>query len=268
LIFTIDRLTHRHRFATRNALVDVSLTIEAGQTIALLGHSGSGKTTLLRLLGLLWTPRLRPGVLRLTEADGTPVDYATLRFRADRRAYLRREVFGFVMQSPLLLPHLSCQENTGLPLALRGVGKKAWSSRVDSLVREADPDGELTALCHRRAREVSGGERQRFAILRAIVHDPEVLFADEPVSNLDPDNAARLLEVLDRWRLGELPGQEVHSRPRTLILVSHNVRAACGLANRVIVLRRGAVERDILIGPASDRPAVCQEVEEWMRQHG
>jgi ABC-type lipoprotein export system ATPase subunit len=268
MIFAMDGLVYRHRYADRDTLAGVSLAIEGGRTTALLGHSGSGKTTLLRVLGLLWSPPRRRGVLKFNGPDGKTVDYASLRFRPGRRAGMRREVFGFVLQTPLLLPHLTCEENLALPLALRGVGRKAWTARVEGLLNEADPDGTMAALRERRAREVSGGERQRFAVLRAIIHDPEVLFADEPVSSLDPRNAERLLGVLHRWRQGELPGQETRARPRTLILVSHDTRSACKMADRALVLSRGKVIRDIPLGSGVDRHALAPELEAWICNHG
>jgi ABC-type lipoprotein export system ATPase subunit len=268
VIFAITGLCYRHSRARRDALRHVCVQIEEGQTTSLIGHSGSGKTTLLRLLGLLWEPPPLPGVMLFDRGDGAPVDYATLRSDHAEQSRLRRKAFGFVLQSPLLLPHLSCEENLALPLALRGIPKARWSALSEILLDMADADGELLALRKRRAREVSGGERQRFAVLRAMIHDPEVVFADEPVNNLDIRSAQRMLDVLTRWRRAELPEQAKQVRPRTLILVSHDVLTACRLADRILMLHQGELVYNKSLGPEDDRIALADELERWMRDHG
>lgn len=217
----------------RLILRDVSLTIPGGCKVAVLGRSGSGKTTLLNLLGLLWDGKLAQGDIGY-RAPGRAEPYDYNQLRAWERAHLRREHFGFVLQSSYLLPHFSCADNIALPLEMRGQRPKDW---VNRLLRETEP--KLEKIKDHLPGQVSGGERQRMAVLRAIVHDPTVVFADEPVSNLDPANANRVLDLLDQWHTNRLPSpSKAKSRPRTLILVSHDVPRAAQVADYLVLIDR------------------------------
>jgi putative ABC transport system ATP-binding protein len=230
-------VSYRYPRAEVPALDDVDLVIPAGATTAVVGLSGSGKTTLLSLLGLLWEAPPERGALSYHDGTTERV-YAGL--SASARAELRRRHFGFVLQSSYLLPHFSCAQNVGLPLALAGRPARERRERVHALLREADDSGTLYNLRDVSAREVSGGERQRMAVLRAVIHNPAVLFADEPLSNLDFRNAGRILDLLKRWQGNDLHADDA-GRPRTLVLVSHSTETAYREAEHFILLRRGRV---------------------------
>ena len=198
------------RFGVRTVLNAVSLDVEPGEYVAVLGESGIGKSTLLNVVAGL-----------------EPLDSGSVRFRGtdiarlsdDEATRLRRDCFGFVFQAFHVLPHLTVQQNVALPLLLRGVPDGEIARRARSAVaavglagREASPP-----------RELSGGELQRVAIARALVGDPLLVLADEPTGNLDPDNARQVLELLR--------GQ-VKARGAAGILVTHSETAAAGCDRR------------------------------------
>jgi putative ABC transport system ATP-binding protein len=167
----------------RSVLQDVSLSIAAGEYIAIMGESGAGKSTLLNLIAGLDTPDSGRIVL-----DG--VDVATL---ADAsRTQLRRAKLGFVFQAFHLLPHLSVERNVALPLALNGIAGREAQLRVDEMLAAVGLGGRGRSS----PSELSGGEMQRVAVARALVHKPGLVLADEPTGNLDADSAAEVLELL------------------------------------------------------------------------
>jgi putative ABC transport system ATP-binding protein len=213
-----------------HALRDVSLAIEAGEYVSVMGPSGSGKSTLLHVLGLLD----RPTAGRY-ELDGS--DVTTLGDRA--LAALRRKHIGFVFQAFHLVPRLSCFENAALPLILDRVAPGEREARV----RAALASLGLEKRMHHRPTQLSGGERQRAAIARAIVMRPALLLADEPTGNLDSTNGAAVMELL----------RELHRDGATIIMVTHDPRYA-EHAERTIHLFDGQIVRD-------ERSAVAAELE-------
>jgi ABC-type lipoprotein export system ATPase subunit len=235
--FTVRSLTFRYPGQESAALDCVTLdNLPDRGTIALLGPSGSGKTTLLNVLGLLWEGPRAAGEVVYRGREGA-LDYAGL--SPTRRAELRLSEFGFVLQTCYLLPHFSCLQNIALPLALQGWGKEERLARVKRLLERAD-DKELIAAQARHGGEVSLGQRQRIAVLRAIVHDPCVIFADEPTSNLDRKNTERMLEILNEWRENRLGVEDgpprLGAQPRTLVLVCHQLETALRHAQWLVVL--------------------------------
>jgi putative ABC transport system ATP-binding protein len=192
------------------ALEDVSLTIERGEFVALVGASGSGKSTLMNVLGLLDRPD--DGSYRLDGRDVAALDL-------DEQATLRNERVGFVFQAFHLLPRMSALENVELPLlysrrtALDGLGRAALQA-VGLVERAAHEPSEL-----------SGGQQQRVAIARALVNDPDLLLADEPTGNLDVEAAQ---EVMDVFRT-------LNAKGRTIVLVTHDaaIAAQCGRVARI-----------------------------------
>jgi putative ABC transport system ATP-binding protein len=168
---------------TRAILVDVSLQVAAGEYIAVMGESGSGKSTLLNLIAGLDVPD-RGRVLfngeDITQWDDT------------KRTLLRRSSMGFVFQAFHLLPHLSVERNVALPLALNGMHGAQAQMRVDELL------GAVGLQAQRRSlpATLSGGEMQRVAVARALVHRPKLVLADEPTGNLDADSAQEILHLL------------------------------------------------------------------------
>lgn len=200
------------------ALDHVSLRIERGERVAVMGPSGSGKSTLLNLVCGLDEPTT--GEVRI---DGQNI--ASL--NDDARTRLRREKIGMVFQTFNLLPTLTAQENVAFPLRLSGISKKEADTRAAAMLGKV-------GLGHRtthRPDQMSGGERQRIAIARALIFQPPVLLADEPTGNLDSKTGEEILALLD----------DLHREFNTTILmVTHNEEAA-GHCDRVIRLRDGKV---------------------------
>ncbi|HMN44898.1 MAG TPA: ABC transporter ATP-binding protein [Povalibacter sp.] len=199
----------------RRVLDGLSLQAFSGDYFAIMGESGSGKSTLLNLIAGLDTPDT--GRVAIDGQDMTALDDA-------RRTRLRRAKLGFVFQAFHLLPHLSVERNVALPLALNGIAGRAADERVDELLTAVG----LSARRHDHPSRLSGGEMQRVAVARALVHRPKVVLADEPTGNLDSESAAEVLQLL-RTQL---------KRDHAVgLLVTHSTTAAA-TADRV--LRLGA----------------------------
>jgi ABC-type lipoprotein export system ATPase subunit len=233
MMFQLEGVEYRYPKSPHPVLREVDLGIPSGATTVVLGPSGAGKSTLLYLLGLLWEGPLTAG--RITY-DGR--DYATLGSR--ERARLRLREFGFALQSSYLLPHLSCAENLAMPMALAGYEPAAYQGLLEKLVDLVDDEeGSLHRDMNRLAGKVSGGQRQRYSVIRAIAHDPRVVFADEPFSSLDGETTDQTLALLRSWRDGQLP----HSRPdvesRSLILVCHDVEVGYEHGDYFVLVERG-----------------------------
>ena len=192
------------RFGGRMVLNRVSLEVAPGEHVAVLGESGIGKSTLLNVIA------------GLEPVDGGSIAYDGFEMAAlsdDAATRVRREHFGFVFQAFHLLPHLTAEQNVGLPLLLRGRGGAEIRARARTLLGAVGLGGREAAM----PRELSGGELQRIAIARALVGAPKLVLADEPTGNLDPDNARQVLEVLR--------GQ-VKQHGAAGILVTHSEAAA------------------------------------------
>ncbi len=202
------------------AVCDVSLEISHGEFVAIVGPSGCGKSTLLHLCGAMERPSAGRIVLDGSRLDTLPDDGLTS---------VRRERLGFVFQFFNLLPTLSLIENIALPLLLAG------RAREVSLARARQWATEL-GLAHRldhRPPQLSGGEMQRAAIARAVVHDPALVLADEPTGNLDSASGARILDALVRLN---------RERGLTLLLATHAAEVAAA-ADRVVHMRDGRIDR-------------------------
>jgi ABC-type lipoprotein export system ATPase subunit len=196
----------------RRVLAGVSLEVDAGAVVAILGRSGSGKSTLLHLLGGLDHPDA--GTIMLAGQALTGASPRTL-----ARARLRH--VGFVFQSFHLIEELSGEENVLLPARLPGA-RRGGEARARRLIADLG----LAGIADRRPHELSGGEQQRFAIARALVNDPEVVLADEPTGNLDQENGAIVLKLLHGLT------------DRAVVIVTHEPEAAA-IANRVLHLNDG-----------------------------
>ena len=207
-------------------LEGVSLSVERGEAIAILGPSGSGKSTMLGLMAGLDRPTSGEVLL-----DGARIDA----LGEDALARLRRRRIGFVFQSFQLLPGLTALENVMVPLELlgrqgpQGSGRGALRAEAERLLGAVG----LAARADHLPTQLSGGEQQRVAVARAFAHGPELLLADEPTGNLDSAAGALVLDLLDGMR---------RARGTTLVLVTHDP-AVAGRADRLVHLRDGRIDR-------------------------
>ncbi|HET9263967.1 MAG TPA: ABC transporter ATP-binding protein [Vicinamibacterales bacterium] len=204
-----------------HALRGVSIALEAGEYVAIMGPSGSGKSTLMNLIGCLDTPTKGSYLLNGKEVS---------EMNDDELARIRNEEIGFVFQTFNLLPRATALHNVELPLVYAGVPGKVRQERA----RQALEKVELTSRAGHRPNELSGGQRQRVAIARALVNDPSILLADEPTGNLDSKTGNEIMGVFDR----------LHQSGNTIIVVTHEADIAA-YAHRVIHIRDGQVEKDV-----------------------
>jgi len=203
------------------AVRDVTLTIGAGDYVAVRGPSGCGKSTLLHMLGCVDTPSA--GILRFDGSDVTKL--------SDRaRSFLRLRHIGFVFQRFFLLPMLTAWENVELPQSEAGVPKSERQARTRELLAYVG----LEARAEHRPSQLSGGEMQRVAIARALANRPRVLLADEPTGELDSATGEQISSLLDR----------VNADGTALIIVTHDPDLAAR-AHRILMMADGRVEREI-----------------------
>jgi len=238
IAFEIDNITCRYPGGTVPVLLGIKAEIPVGARVGLLGRSGVGKSTLLSVLGLLWEGQLEEGTVRYYPGahDGF-VDYRSV-YDAGKRAKIRLCEFGFLFQSSNLVPHLTCAENIALPLLLRGGSRSRWWPRVQHLLSLVEhTPGELTKLADRLG-PYSGGQTRRLALLRAVCHNPRVLFADEPFSNLDSASIGAVYRILEAWHENRLHPQDP-PEPRTLIVAGHDLECLWQLCDRFLVVCNG-----------------------------
>ena len=202
------------------ALDHVSVTIDEGEFVAIIGHSGSGKSTLMNMLGCLDVPS--SGTYMLHGQNVSELD-------DDELSDIRNREIGFIFQGFNLIPNLTALENVELPLIYRGVGR---SKRLELSRIALEKVGLGHRMDHKPA-EMSGGQQQRVAIARAIAQAPPVILADEPTGNLDSHSTQEILEIL----------KELHGEGRTVILITHDNDIAAQ-AKRVIKIKDGRIESD------------------------
>ncbi len=227
-LLVADNLFKTYRLGRVNVpvLKGASLSVAAGEWVAVLGTSGCGKSTLLHLLGDLDRPDEAAGEILFEDRS------LKTRSRRARNRY-RNQSVGFVFQFYHLLAELNVLENTLLP-ALVGLHRWAYYRRIGAIRRHATDLLESFGLGHRlrhRPRELSGGERQRVAIARALMNDPKVLLADEPTGNLDEETGAEILDLI----------AEQHRKGLTIVMVTHD-SAIAERADRLVRLQDGRIE--------------------------
>ena len=203
------------------ALDDVSLEINTGEFVAIIGQSGSGKSTLMNMLGCLDSPT--SGTYILSGQDVSALSDNAL-------SEIRNQQIGFIFQGFNLIPNLTALENVALPLIYRGMpAAQRQELALDAL--------KIVGLEHRvrhKPAEMSGGQQQRVAIARAIAAKPPVILADEPTGNLDSSSTKEIMKIL----------HELHDTGRTIILITHDDQIAAN-ARRVVRIMDGKIESDI-----------------------
>ena len=200
------------------ALDHISLTIQKGEFVAIIGQSGSGKSTLMNMIGCLDVP-----------TEGTYILNGQSKLSDNELSDIRNQEIGFIFQGFNLIANLTAQENVELPLIYRGVPKK---ERHELSVAALKKVGLAHRMDHRPS-EMSGGQQQRVAIARAIAQAPPVILADEPTGNLDSASSMEILDIL----------KQLHAENRTVILITHDNDIA-KQAKRVIRIKDGKIERD------------------------
>jgi putative ABC transport system ATP-binding protein len=228
-LIRFQKISRRYHMGgeTIHALREVTLEIEHGEYVAIMGPSGSGKSTLMNLVGCLDTPS--SGTYHLNSIDVSGMD-------DNRLAEVRNREIGFVFQTFNLLPRSTALHNVELPLIYAGLS----SDKRRAVALQAIRDVGLEDRMHHKPNELSGGQRQRVAVARALVNQPSILLADEPTGNLDSRTGEEIMTLFS----------QLSSRGHTIILVTHEASVARN-ARRILRIRDGLIASDEVLPPAS-----------------
>lgn len=202
------------------ALDNITLEIDRGEFVAIMGPSGSGKSTLLHIMGLLDSQT--SGTYQF---NGKNID----QYGEGEIAKVRNKEIGFVFQAFNLLPRTTVIENVQLPLVYSDISETDWEAKASTAIGAVG----LANRTHHESAQLSGGEKQRVAIARALVNDPEIIFADEPTGNLDTKSGHNLMEIISG----------LNQQGKTIVLITHEEDIAA-YAKRVIHMRDGRIEKD------------------------
>lgn len=232
-LFQLEQLTKifRNEEVETKALGGVSFSIEKGEFVSIMGPSGSGKSTLLQIMGFLDDP---------TDGEYLFNGISWRTYSRDDLARVRNKNMGFVFQSFNLLARTDVLHNVMLPLWYSDVPSSQWRGLAEKAIESVD----LSHRLHHVPSQLSGGEKQRCAIARALVLDPDVIFADEPTGNLDSKNGERVMEILT-----DLHEKEGH----TVIVITHETDTAKH-AQRIITIKDGLIASDAKVKKRSKRP--------------
>jgi len=221
-VIKLEKIVKNYRVGTQivRALRSVSLNINKGEYVAIMGASGSGKSTLMNVIGCLDTPTSGLYILN---------DQNVSHLSDDELAEIRNKEIGFVFQTFNLLPRNTALENVMLPLVYAGVRKQQRIEKAEKILSEVG----LADRIEHKPNELSGGQRQRVAVARALVNNPSILLADEPTGNLDSKISEEIMQLF----------AEIHRKGNTLIVVTHEESIAMH-AHRIIKLKDGEIEAD------------------------
>ena len=221
-VINLEKIVKNYKVGTQivRALRSVSLTINKGEYVAIMGASGSGKSTLMNVIGCLDTPT--SGTYVLSNSDVSHLS-------DDELAEIRNKEIGFVFQTFNLLPRNTALENVMLPLVYAGIKKQERIMKAEKILAEVG----LSDRVEHKPNELSGGQRQRVAVARALVNNPSILLADEPTGNLDSKISEEIMQLF----------AEIHRKGNTLIVVTHEESIALH-AHRIIRLKDGEIESD------------------------
>ncbi len=237
-IMNLDKIYGKGEIAVK-ALKDVSLSVKAGDFVAVMGPSGSGKSTLMNILGCLDSPTRGEYLL-----DGTDVS----QLKDKKLAHIRNQKIGFVFQTFNLLPRLSALKNVEQPMIYKGIPRRKRYQIAERVLTDV---GLGDRVDHNPA-ELSGGQRQRVAIARALVNDPQIILADEPTGNLDSKSEEDILKIL----------KDLNDSGITIVMVTHDIKVA-HYAHRIIHFKDGEKvnEEDIKGNLQTGNPAGGDNVE-------
>lgn len=227
-LFNINNFVFHYPDA-RTPSVDFSksnLLIPRGKKTFILGPSGCGKTTLLQILGLLRDATLPKSTIIM---DGTQ-DYSKL--TPNEKSTIRGKNFGFILQSFYLLPNFRVLENIAMPLILNGMNRRDACKHTRVVIKASglcgSDENDLNNVLDHTSDKLSQGQKQRVAILRALIHGPQIIFADELTSNLDPSTTRKTFELLNRWQL--------EKKNRSIIMITHDIQTAIRHADYFVVM--------------------------------
>jgi len=221
-IIKLEKIVKNYKVGTQivRALRSVSLNINKGEYVAIMGASGSGKSTLMNVIGCLDTPT--SGFYELNKQDVSHLS-------DDELAEIRNKEIGFVFQTFNLLPRNTALENVMLPLVYAGIRKQIRLERAEKVLAEVG----LSDRVEHKPNELSGGQRQRVAVARALINNPSLLLADEPTGNLDSKISEEIMQLF----------AEIHRKGNTLVVVTHEESIARH-AHRIVRLKDGEIESD------------------------